>query len=140
MKKSPKNKGKRVLAVLLGIIWGILVVIAVYDVVEIYSYNPFYVSGADYTAKKVLGKDYGAIYSTIHSDVTQNFDFEARPEYTELKAIHDYLEAAAQYRMYSENGLTDKAARYKERMDEARTRLGGFDFTAEDMDKMVGLK
>jgi len=140
MKKRPINKGKRVLAVILGIIWGILAVIAVYDVVEIYSYNPYYVSGADYTAKKVLAKDYGAIYYTIHSDVAQDFDFEARPEYNELKAIHDYVEAAAQYRMYSENNQSDKAARYKERMDEARKRLGKLAFTASDMDKMIGLK
>ena len=140
MKKSPKNKGKRILAVLLGIIWGILVVIAVYDVVEIYTYNPFYVSGADYTAKKVLSKDYGSIYNTIHSDVTQDFDFESRPEYNELKAIHDYIEAAAQYRMYSENGLTDKADRYKARMDEAKSRLGQLLFTVKDMNEMIGLK
>ena len=140
MKKAPKNKGKRVLAVLLGIIWGILVVITVYDVVEIYSYNPFYVSGADYTAKKVVAKDYGSIYYTIHSDVTQDFDFESRPEYNELKAIHDYLEAGAQYRMFAEDGQTEKAARYKERMDEAKTRLGELDFTAKDMDKMLGIK
>ena len=140
MKKSPINKGKRVLAVILGIIWGILVVIAIYDVVEIYSYNPIYVSGADYTAKKILSKDYGQIFNTIHNDVGQDFDFESHPEYNELKAIHDYLEAAAQYRMYSENGLTDKANIYKERMDEAKTRLGELEFTAEDMDKMLGLK
>ena len=140
MKKTPINKGKRVLAVILGIIWAILVVIAVYDVVEIYTYNPVYYSGTEYTVKRVMAKDYGSIYNTIHNDVIQDFDFEAYPEYNELKAIHDYLESAAQYRMYSENGITDKAAGYKERMEEAKTRLGKLDFTAEDMDKMLGLK
>ena len=140
MKKSPVNKGKRILAVILGIIWGILVVVAIYDVVEIYTYNPIYVSGADYTAKKILSKDYGQIYYTIHSDVAQDFDFENHPEYDELIAMHDYIEAAAQYRMYSENGLTDKANIYKERMDEAKARFGGLDFTVNDIDKMIGLK
>ena len=140
MKKAPKNKGKRILAVLLGIIWAILVVIAVYDVVEIYTYNPFYVTGADYTAKKVLSKDYGGIYYSIHNDVTQDFDFEERTEYTELKAMHDYIEAAAQYRMYKENSLSDKAEYYKAKMDEAKTRFGELDFTVKDIDQMLGIE
>ena len=140
MKKAPKNKGKRILAVLLGIIWGIMVVIAAYDVIEIYTYNPFYVSGADYTAKKVLSKDYGGIYYSIHNDITQDFDFEERSEYKELKAIHDYIEAAAQYRMYSENSLPDKAAYYKAKMDEAKNGFGELDFTVKDIDIMLGFK
>ena len=140
MKKTPVNKGKRILAVLLGIIWGILVVIAAYDVIEIYTYNPYYVSAADYTAKKILSKDYGRIYSTIQSDVIENFDFEEHPEYKELKAMHDYIEAAAQYRMYSENGLPDKAAYYKEKMDKAQTGFGKLDFTVKDIDRMLGIE
>ncbi|MBR5897108.1 MAG: hypothetical protein IKZ39_05780 [Lachnospiraceae bacterium] len=142
MKKTPRNKGKRVLAVILGIIWGILVVITAYDVVKIYTYTPYYYSssGAEYTAKKVLSKDYGSIYSTVQNDISQDFEFEEYPAFNELKAIHDYIEAAAQYRMYNENGINDKAARYKERMDEAKTRLGKFAFTVQDMNEMLGIK
>jgi len=140
MKKSPKNKGKRVLAVILGIIWGILVVIAAYDVVEIYTYNSSYYMGADYTARYVLAKDYGRIYQRMENDLTSGLNTEVHTEYAEVAAIHDFIEAGAQYKMYKDNGMTERANMYKAKMEEAKSRLGGFTFTVKDMEEMLGIK
>ncbi len=142
MKKNPINKGKRILAFLLGIIWAILVVVTVYDLVEInnYSYHNRSYSGAEYAAKGILTKEYGSLYRKIQSDMSENIDVENRPEYREVLAIHDYIEAGAHYKIYSENGMPDKAARYKEKMEEASKNFGGLDFTIDDLNGLLGLE
>lgn len=142
MKKNPINKGKRILAFLLGIIWAILVVVTVYDLVEINNYNYYTRSypGAEYAARSVLTKEYGRLYRRVQSDMSENVDAENLPEYREVLAIHDYIEAGAHYKMYSENGMTERAAVFKERMEEASKNFGGLDFTIDDLNKLLGLK
>ena len=76
----------------------------------------------------------------MQSDLIDNLDTDKQTEYAEVLAVHDYIEAAAQYKMYKDNGITDMANRYKERMDDAKNCLGGFDFTAGDIDKILGIK
>ena len=142
MKKNPINKGKRILAFLLGIIWAILVVVTVYDLVEInnFSYNTRSYSGAEYAAKAVLTKEYGTLYRRIQADMESNIDAEKLPEYREVLAIHDYIEAGAHYKIYSENGMPEKAARCKEKMEEVSKNFGGLDFTIDDLNKLLGLE
>ena len=142
MKKNPINKGKRILAFLLGIIWAILVVVTVYDLVEINNFNYYRrsYSGAEYAAKGILTKEYGSLYRRIQSDMGDNIDVENRPEYREVLAIHDYIEAGAHYKIYSENGMTERAARYKEKMEEAYKNFGELDFTIDDLNKLLGLE
>lgn len=142
MKKNPINKGKRILAFLLGIIWAILVVVTVYDLVEINNFNYYRrsYSGAEYAARGILTKEYGSLYRRIQSDMGDNIDVENRPEYREVLAIHDYIEAGAHYKIYSENGMTERAARYKEKMEEAFKNFGELDFTIDDLNKLLGLE
>ncbi|MCR5720729.1 MAG: hypothetical protein K6G72_00055 [Lachnospiraceae bacterium] len=142
MKKNPINKGKRILAFLLGIIWAILVVVTVYDLVEINNFNYYRrsYSGAEYAARGILTKEYGSLYRRIQSDMGENIDVENRPEYKEVLAIHDYIEAGAHYKIYSENGMTERAARYKEKMEEAYKNFGELDFTIDDLNKLLGLE
>lgn len=142
MKKNPINKGKRILAFLLGVIWAILVVVTVYDLVEINNYNYYRrsYSGAEYAARGILTKEYGSLYRRIQSDMGDNIDVENRPEYREVLAIHDYIEAGAHYKIYSENGMTERAARYKEKMEEAFKNFGELDFTIDDLNKLLGLE
>ncbi len=142
MKKNPINKGKRILAFLLGIIWAILVVVTVYDLVEINNFNYYRrsYSGAEYAARGILTKEYGSLYRRIQSDMGENIDVENRPEYKEVLAIHDYIEAGTHYKIYSENGMTERAARYKEKMEEAYKNFGELDFTIDDLNKLLGLE
>ena len=134
------NKGKKVLAVILGLIWGIIVAVLVADLYMMFNYKPTYYSSATRIADKITTKAYGQLYATMHADLIDNLDTDKQTEYAEVLAVHDYMEAVAQYKMYRDNGITDLANRYKERMDEAKSRLGGFDFTAGDIDKILGLK
>ena len=121
----------------MGIIWGILAATFVAQLYSAFNYKPGYYSSATRVVNYVAGKDYGQIYGTLHYDLLDNLDTEKQSEYKEVLAIHDYLEAAAQYKMYHEAGYTELAERHLARMNEAKTRLGELDFTAEDIDKIL---
>ncbi len=140
MARVRSNRGKKTLAVILGLIWGIIVAVIVADLYMMFNYKPNYYSSAVRMADKVSSKTYGQLYGMMQNDLVDNLDTDKQTEYAEVLAIHDYMEAAAQYRMYSENGISDMAARYKERMDEAESRMGGLDFAADDIDKIIGEK
>lgn len=140
MARVRNNKGKNGLAIVLGLIWGIIVAVIVADLYMMFNYKPSYYSSATRISDRIMSKEYGQLYTTMQSDLIDNLDTNKQTEYAEVLAIHDYLEAAAQYKMYRDNGITDYADRYKERMEDAKSRLGGFDFTAGDIDKILGIK
>ncbi len=139
MRSKNKEKTHKKLAIFLGIIWGIMLVVYLRSVYGIFHYDEsrIYYSDATYLAGDIVVGNYGSLYSRIDSMVGDGADFTEHPEYSELAAIHDYMEALTLYRMYSENGIEDLAAKNLARMDEARSRMGGLDFAAEDLNKIL---
>lgn len=139
MRNSKSKKGNK-LAVVLGLIWGILLVVLAVSIKNIFTYrNEKYVQSPEYILNSVISGDYGNIYTRVQKLIEGGFTEEELPEYRELFAIHDYLEAAAGYKIYEKNGLADKASLYQKRMDEASDKLGGLEFTASEIDKALGL-
>ena len=57
--------------------------------------------------------------------------------YTVPYAASDYYEAALNYKGCSQAGDTDGAAKYKERMDKAKDRLGQYTYIADDIDEFL---
>ncbi len=139
--KLPKSKRNTVFAIVLGIVWGVLIVLYTRCIYSIYNYKEeVYHPKIDYIADEVLKEQYGSLYSRMDSIMRDGVNRHDNPEYTELIAVHDYLEAAALYRMYKENGLKVEADRYLERMNAAKVRLGELDFSAGEMDGMLGIE
>ncbi len=138
-KSTNKRKGKG-LAVVLGIIWGIMLVVLAFSIKHIFSYREDnYYSNPEYIFNYVVSEQYGTIYTRVQNMVEAGVKKGNHPEYDELLAIHDYMEAAAQYKMYSSVNDSTKASKYKEEMEKAKAALGKLDFTAAEMDKALGL-
>ena len=138
-KNVRRERSHRTLPIVLGVIWGIMLVLYVRSIYGIFHYDQTYnyYSDPTYSVDEAVVGNYGAIYSRIDNMIESRSDFDLHTEYSELVAIHDYLEAAVHHRMYSENGLDDLAAKNLARMDEARSRMGGLDFVADDIDSTL---
>lgn len=142
MRKSEnkKRKSRYKLPVFLGIIWAIMLIVYCVSVYKIFHYDsvPYY-SNPEYLMGDVTLKQYGNIYQRVDDMLSSNLTAEELPEYTELVAIHDYIEAAGLYRIYSENGLDELADRNKERMESAKAGFGKLSFAIEEIDEAIGL-
>lgn len=137
--KKNKKKGKG-LAVVLGIIWGIMLVVLAFSVKNIFSFREdYYYSNPEYIFNYIVSEEYGSIYNRIQNMIETGIKGGNHPEYDELIAIHAYMEAGAQYKMYSAGNDMNKAAKYKAEMEKAKAALGKLDFTAAEMDKALGL-
>lgn len=137
--KKNKKKGKG-LAVVLGIIWGIMLVVLAFSVKNIFSFREdYYYSNPEYIFNYIVSEEYGSIYNRIQNMIETGIKGGNHPEYDELIAIHDYMEAGAQYKMYSAGNDMNKAAKYKAEMEKAKAALGKLAFTAAEMDKALGL-
>lgn len=134
-----KERSHRILPIVLGIIWGIMLVLYIRSIYGIFHYDQTYnyYSDPTYSVDDAIVGNYGEIYTRIDNLIENRSDLDLHTEYSELAAIHDYLEAAVHHRMYSENGLDDLAAKNLARMDEARSRMGGLDFVADDIDSTL---
>lgn len=126
------------LAVVLGIVWGIMIVVIGVSVFRIFNYDrSMYYSDPTYHSDEILMKNYGAIYSSMNSLLSSGNDLKGHSEYDELIALHDYVESCAYFRMYTENGETEKALKYYTAMEEAKSRMGDLDFTASEIDDLI---
>ncbi len=138
MKKLKIEPVKRPLATVLGIVWGIVIVVLAVSIYGIFNYDQgTYYSKPEFYTAEVLGKDYGMIYSGMDSFEKNVRDVKNHPEYGELIAVRDYVENFARYRMYTENGDGEKASKYLEAMNDAKTRLKALDFTVEEIEKLL---
>ena len=139
MHTQPKNKRRKGFAIFLGIVWGIMLVFYAKTAYDIMNYrNEIYYPDPVSMAYETVVGNYGGIYSRIDELIKQGVDIDDHTEYSELNAVHDYMEALANYRIYSKNGLSEQAAKNLALMDEAKSRMGGLDFAAKDIDAILG--
>jgi len=124
---------------IMAIVWSIMAIILAANIVRFLTYESNYVSDPEYTVKEVISQRYGTIYNTVMNDVDGNIDSAEHSEFRELVAIMHYTQAAGQYRIYKENDMPDRAAYYKEKMDNAVPNLGKLDFTKDEIDEMLGI-
>ena len=134
--KNTENKAIRFGAILLGAIWGVMLFLYGVNLVKIFNYKPtVYTGNYNYIAESVLSGDYGSLYLRMQNFAEDDGDLKKNPEYTELMAVHDYLEAAALLKMYKERGIDDLAKKYEIRLEEAKDGLEHLALCTEYIDE-----
>lgn len=133
------KRRKNPLAVFLGIIWSFILVgyIVFFADLFLVSDNYTYEIGADYLIRRVSEQNYSQIYDSVQNTVYQSEEQMANPEYAEIMAISDYVEAAFRHKAYAENGQTELANMFYEKMILAKSRMGKLDFAAADIDERI---
>jgi len=136
--KNKKNKKNR-FAIIMGIIWGIIISVLAFCLVKIYAPKEEYYYRSEYMLENVMAERYGEVYSRMESVLENGIDPEERTEYKELDALKGYMQAAGMYRIYSENGYSEEALVYEERMAQESGNLAGLSYITEEIDAMLHL-
>lgn len=137
MQRSKSRKG---LAVLLGIIWGIMIIAYFFSIRSMLSYHKehFY-ADPEYILGSLIEEDYGGAYVKTEDMLDFGLKVSDNQQYAEVVAEHDYMEAAALFKVYAGEGMDDLASKYKEKMEDAKRRLGGLSYVSEEIDAVLGL-
>lgn len=134
------GKKEKVFAVVMGIVWGILIVVFICSVNKILHYGKsYYFRNPEYILEYVVKGDYGNIYWEMDGMLICGMDVKDYPEYKELTAMRDYMEGAVHEKMYRDNGMEELANRYQEKKDKAIKDFGELSFAKEEIDEALGL-
>lgn len=138
--RAKKNKRKKnPFATVMAICWTAILVCLTINLYNIINVDDDYYSDAEYTLDYVEKEKYAELYSRMSSNYGNGLDVEKYSEYKELLAISEYVEAAGQYKMYKDNGMTEYADYYKAKMEKAKEGFGKLDFADEEVNEMLGL-
>ncbi len=98
-------------------------------------------SGEKYMENNMLYRlkeeDFGSLVTIYHSNVAMGY--EDKKELQDYYGIARYYEAAANYKMYLENGEPEKAEREKLKMEEAADDFGELYFVKDKIDVKLAL-
>ena len=137
MQKFKSNHG---FAIFLGVIWGIMAVVYFFSIKSVFTYdNSYSYTNPEYVLGAMMEENYGGAYQRTEAMLTYGLEVSKHPECKEIVAEHDYMEAAALYRIYFSEGLTELADKYKARMDEASSNLGKISYITKEIDAALGL-
>lgn len=139
MSSKNKKKSGKGFAIVIGIIWGLILVnlfaFAIFSKrVDVYYHDP------QYMADSLMSRQYADLYTSYSNLIYYDVDVNKYTEYIEMEAVYDYLQAAGQYKVYADNGFEEQAQRYKSKMDDAALRMGGLTYVPAEINEMLGIR
>lgn len=138
--KSDKQNKKSIFPVIMGIIWGFLIVNSIFLVLSIYDYDDRFYAKAGDIASNITSEEFAQLSTSVGLQLNNGMTLEEEPEYTELVAIRNYFDSASQYHMYTEDNQTDKAQYYYNKMQESKKDLGRFDYLADKINRRFDIE
>lgn len=138
-KNKKKEKMGVTLPIVLGIVWGILIVSLAYGLYKINTPHKMYMPKTKYMIEDLARKDYGAYYNETYNLIYGGFDEEVNTEYREILEVKRYMESMVQYKLYKETGDSDQASYYYKRANQAKEKCGGLGFALDNFDERLHL-
>ena len=130
-----KNKLLNLTIALLGIL---LAVLMVFTISELYDTGRVYRYKAEDLLRFVRGQDYGNMLHCVY--MNEAGGVYASEDMKECYAVAHYYEAATFYKAYAQCGKSEEAAKQKKVMEEQKALMGTLAYTAEEIDRKLGLK
>lgn len=140
MQSKSKNKPKRTLfPVLMGIIWGILIVVFVLVTKSIRTRKDSYcyLVGA---VNHFTNEEYGQFVRSVIIQKTGGLYDEKKPEMGVVDPLCRYMEAAGMYKIYVQSGDAKKADYYRAKMNSCREELDRYEEFADWLDRYLELE
>ena len=136
MKNSKrKSKKRNPFATVMAVCWSVILIILAVNIYVFVNTDTHYYYSADSVLERLAREDYADVYDTMSDNYRSGLDTDKHTEYTELCAVADYIGAAGQYKMYADNGMTDYAGYYKEKMENALKGFGGLSFAEQEINE-----
>lgn len=135
--KKQKKARRNVFAVFMGIIWGAIIIALFVSVVRIFVPETYsYYSGVT-VLNYLASEQYGEFYIRVSDRLTDGNDYEDMNAYNSQIATVEYIQSAGMYKIYKENGVSEKEQYYMEMMESASQRMGDLSFVKDEVDKML---
>ncbi len=94
-----------------------------------------YASDESLLYDNIILQEYGKVALKYHDNIW--FSYGMDEVFAEHYSIGQYYEAAAFYRLYSNVGDAERAAKYKEQMEQYKEAMGEFQIIADDIDEKL---
>ncbi len=140
MQTRSKNKSKRtVFPVLMGIIWGILIVVFILITKSIRTRTESYCY-LDGAVNCLANEEYGQFVRSVMIQRTSGLYDDKKPDMGVIDPISHYMEAAGMYKMYVQSGDVKKADYYRAKMNSCREKMGRYAECADWIDRYLNLE
>lgn len=133
-----QSKGKDLILKLgIGFLSFMLVVMFLYVISSFYQAGEIYTHSEDSLLGNIERGQYGNLVSNVYDNEICNVKVTANM--AECYAVAHYFEAASFYKVYLQNGYTEKAEEKKKIMEEQKQFMGDLAYTVEEIDEKLGL-
>ncbi len=134
--RRTNSAAERILNVVIGVVFAILLLECITLAVEVKSDNENY-----FTSDRMLWSIEDELYNRVISSYYEYGAFLTEPagkSDRDLCALAEYADATFKERAFRENGLTKKADAAAGRREAAKEKLGMYEGEAEKVDKLYG--
>lgn len=138
--KKKKNKKPVSFEVVLGFIWGMLIIITLGITVSVHTNRTGYMIDLNTFADSLAEGNYAQVHEYAMQNLCKNSSVNNREENQLVYSVADYFEAASFYKMCLETGDSERAEKYLALMNEAKENTGYLDYAISDINSRFGIE